>query len=185
MSYSPDGVPQRGWFSRNWLWFVPVLLVFLGLLVCGGGCVLSLMFSDRLIALGVPEIDQAVSTIQGNAEAREALGEPIERDGMPTRVEQNVSGQTITREIGFNVKGPKGTASVDMESETVGTTPTLKRIDVTLSDGRVLHVLESDASDEAAATSDGDEATEGAEATTVTEAPSEGSTESDTPPAPE
>ncbi|MBL9124717.1 MAG: hypothetical protein JNG90_13860 [Planctomycetaceae bacterium] len=112
--------PQKGWFGRNWLWFVPTI-VLLPLCLCGGLCVGVPYFAMRGLAeSGAYKI--ALETVQQNAEVKEALGEPIEAKLIPFGAEVDVGGGRKTANIGFQVQGPKGSAIVaSTSSKEVGT----------------------------------------------------------------
>lgn len=141
MSYAPDAAPERGWFGRNWLWFVPLMLLLLAVVACGGCVALGVLFGERFAAAAIqmmPEFQQAMTILGENAEVREALGEPVEMDGLPTKMDQGFSGQTITRAIAFRAKGPKASATVELDSETVGSNVRITRLEVSLPDGKTL-----------------------------------------------
>ena len=76
-----EQVQQKSWFKRNWLWFVPtmgcltlIVLFFLGI----GSLILGVtsMISDSEPA------QYALEKASTNPIVLEALGEPIEKDGM-------------------------------------------------------------------------------------------------------
>jgi hypothetical protein len=64
--------PQRGWFGRNWKWFVPVFLL---LVVVIGGGVGYYMIYQRVF--NHEAYQQAMAKILENKEIKEFLGEPI------------------------------------------------------------------------------------------------------------
>ena len=74
MSHVPDSSmppayaapPRKGWFGRNWLWFVPTI-VLLPICLCGGMCVVVPYFAMRgLSESGAYKL--ALDTVQQNAE---------------------------------------------------------------------------------------------------------------------
>ena len=106
--------PRKGWFGRNWLWFVPTV-VLLPICLCGGLCVGVPYFAMRGLAeSGAYKI--ALETVQQNAAVKEALGEPVEGELIPIGAEIDASGGVKEANIGFQVQGPKGSAIVASSS---------------------------------------------------------------------
>lgn len=104
---------QKGWFARNWLWFVPVsgcLIVIVGILVVAGGLVwgVSNMVSDS------DAYQVAMEQAQNNQMVVDLLGEPIEKNGMTSANIQWNNG-TKTSELGIPIKGPEGEAIIYVE----------------------------------------------------------------------
>jgi len=66
------GKPPRGWFSRNWKWFVPVLI--LSIIVAGGGGYAGWFFQR---VLGHEAYKHVMSKIRENKDIIARLGEPI------------------------------------------------------------------------------------------------------------
>jgi hypothetical protein len=64
--------PQRGWFGRNWKWFLPVLILLL--IVLGGGVYAAWEFNK---VLGHEAYKKAMAKIRENEEIKKSLGEPI------------------------------------------------------------------------------------------------------------
>jgi hypothetical protein len=66
------GKPPRGWFSSNWKWFVPVLLLLI--LLVGGGIAYYLIYQR---VFSHEAYQQSMSKILENKEIKESLGEPV------------------------------------------------------------------------------------------------------------
>jgi hypothetical protein len=64
--------PQRGWFGRNWKWFVPVFILLV--IVLGGGGYAAWQFNK---VLGHEAYQKAMVKIRENEEIKKSLGEPI------------------------------------------------------------------------------------------------------------
>ncbi len=106
--------PRKGWFGRNWLWFIPTV-VLLPICLCGGLCVGVPYFAMRGLAeSGAYKI--ALETVQQSAEAKEALGEPIEGKLIPFGAVVEAGGGAKEATIGFQVQGPKGSGIVASKS---------------------------------------------------------------------
>jgi hypothetical protein len=97
---------QRSWFRKNWLWFVPVLL--LTVIVLGGGAVYWSLFL-RIYRLDLCQA--AMRTIQADRDLQKTLGQPIQVVYRPTR-EAAPSGRIEDDEIDllWRIEGPNGEA---------------------------------------------------------------------------
>ena len=100
---------QRGWWSRNWLWFLPTLLLSCVLLCCGCPAGIGLWFLNQAFKLEVYQT--AMQKIKTDETLRQELGEPIETLHWPPpafRVEQHDHrGEADMR---WEIAGPKGHA---------------------------------------------------------------------------
>ena len=101
---------RRGWFRRNWRWFVPALL--LTIVVVGGGA-LYWAFFVRVYNLNVCQ--SAMRTIAADKGVQETLGQPIKnvfwpsRETMPNaRIEENEI------DVIWNIEGPKKQAKAHL-----------------------------------------------------------------------
>ncbi|AKF83368.1 Cytochrome oxidase complex assembly protein 1 [Myxococcus fulvus] len=114
MDATPEGslVPQRGWWSRNWKWVVPVGC--LGMLA-SCGCL-----GFAMVGLGVKSLSNmgaytdAVAIAQSDAQVRRALGAPIQT-GLPKQsAVQSINGQTHAK-FTIPLDGPQadGTLFID------------------------------------------------------------------------
>lgn len=106
--------PQKSWLGRNWLWFVPVV-VLLPVCACGGICGGSFLFIMQTMKnSGAYKL--ALETTQENPAVKAALGEPVEETWMTFGA---VSTNTATggeANLVFRVQGPDGAAMVECEA---------------------------------------------------------------------
>ena len=68
----PAKQKRRGWFRRNWKWFVPAMLLTI---IVGGGGVLYWALFTRVYNLDVCQ--SAMRTIAADKGLQKALGQPI------------------------------------------------------------------------------------------------------------
>jgi hypothetical protein len=104
---------KQGWWSRNWKWFVPV--VCLGALVICIGCIVLLIIvirgaSSELIK-STDVCQQAMTELQANAQAVEALGTPIEI-GVGVGGSYEVTGPSGSADLSIPVSGPEGSGTL-------------------------------------------------------------------------
>jgi hypothetical protein len=100
---------KRGWFRRNWLWFVPTLLIAIVLL---GGCVAYWGLFLRVYQLDVYQ--EAMKHIQADQGMCKTLGEPIGPANWPApaaRVEDS------EKDIRWHIQGPKGNAAAHVNAK--------------------------------------------------------------------
>ena len=126
--------PRRGWWSRNWLWFVPTVLVLLLLLF--GGCVAGL-FWIGLRAVREPH-QMALEQVQSDAQVVKRLGEPIEQVGWLPVVQGDVRGGQGSISLDFDVAGPDGEAHVRTQARMIDAAWGLTTVEVTFEDGQRL-----------------------------------------------
>lgn len=103
---------RRGWWSRNWKWFVPVGclgLVLLGVLAAAG------LFFGIMGGIKRSEVFQmALERARSSPAAVEALGEPIE-PGWWVSGSVNVSGAAGEASLAAPVSGPQGEGKLYVE----------------------------------------------------------------------
>lgn len=117
---------QPGWFGRNWLWFVPLILS--PFCLCGV-CVAGL----TIFGLSQGELYmKSLETVQASPQVQEALGSPIEPVPFQAEISSNTTNGVTTGECTYTVKGSKGTASVHAVAEKSGDTWTYKEHTVTI-----------------------------------------------------
>ncbi|HZN91644.1 MAG TPA: cytochrome c oxidase assembly factor Coa1 family protein [Myxococcales bacterium] len=131
-------IPQGGWWSRNWKWFVPVGCLSL-LATCGcciGGSVLftfNSMKSSRAY-------QEALARAKADPDVQAALGQPIEAGLM---VNFNVSarnGETVTR-ARIPLQGPRGEGSLHLVARERGKEVIrFERLDVLAPNNQVIHL---------------------------------------------
>lgn len=146
----PGQPPRRGWWSRNWLWFVPTLLLVMILLCCGcpGGIffwVVNQVYKSEVFTT-------AMQKIQANDEVKHALGEPITTVRWPPpafSVEQ--SGGRGETDIRWEIKGPKGSAKAHAKARLAGERWEMVILEVVLPDGKKVSLASAGGDDEAPA----------------------------------
>ena len=130
-----------------------IILIILAVLLlgCGGLCAGCLYVAGRTAKEAGKAIEEAVklggaydtteSTVRGDPQVIDRLGEPIEMTSMPKRQnngEYKTSGETFQ----FDIKGSKGTAIVSAVATAPDKTSPFKvtKITVTFNDGSVVDV---------------------------------------------
>lgn len=119
MSHVPDpnvppgyaAPPKKGWFGRNWWWFIPGI-VLLPICLCGGICGGGFLYLQQQVK-GSGAFRIALEQVQNNDEVKQALGEPITESFLATGAvteDSNTGGNAI---VTFQVSGPKGSAMVE------------------------------------------------------------------------
>ena len=100
---------KRGWWSRNWKWFVPVGC--LSMLVVGA-VVIVLIVSLVFGALKSSDVyKQALAKATSNPTVINELGEPIEA-GWVVSGSISVSGSSGEADIAIPISGPKKSATI-------------------------------------------------------------------------
>ena len=125
---------RRGWFGRNWLWFVPVLLALLILFGAGWG---YWVFFGRVYCLD--EYRSAMEKIEGSDQLRSKLGEPILAAGWPPpspRLEDR------EREVRWDIQGPKGRAKAHILARLMQGNWEFVIMEVTFTDGRKVSLVD-------------------------------------------
>ncbi|SEC27343.1 Cytochrome oxidase complex assembly protein 1 [Tenacibaculum sp. MAR_2009_124] len=97
---------QKSWFSRNWLWFIPVsgCLGIILLFIFGIGA--AIFGVSNMINNATP-VEYALEQANSNNKVLSALGNPIEKDGFPNG---NISLHNNDGKVDFSIpiKGSKG-----------------------------------------------------------------------------
>jgi hypothetical protein len=158
MDTVPEGslVPQRGWWSRNWKWMVPVGC--LGIVASCGclGAVLAYAGFSSLSKMGA--YTEAVALATGDAQVQRALGAPID-PGLPRQ--SSVSSNNGRTEARFTIPldGPKadGTLQVDAEQAEGGAEWHYRKLAVEVEDGTVIDLRDDAPSAEPGEDEPGDE----------------------------
>lgn len=125
--------PPRGWFGRNWLWFVPTVII-LPILLCGGCIGGSLLLYLNTVKSSQP-YQQALARIRENAELKEKLGEPIEEATAFPNAQWSLDNNRESAKIQFSVKGPKSDGNVEVEAVAVDGSWSFEKLEVALQDG--------------------------------------------------
>jgi len=103
---APAATPTRGWFSRNWKWFVPASFAMLAALTA------IAVFAFVQVRLhryrSHPAYVMALAAVRESEKVQSRLGEPIEQSGwFPQR-----QGEIGELTLNFTVTGPKESAAV-------------------------------------------------------------------------
>lgn len=98
-------VPQRGWWSRNWKWFVPTGCFTLFVLFVAFITLIVLVVFGAMKSTDVYKT--ALRRAQQHPEVVEALGSPID-DGLFLSGSTNVNGASGSAELAIPISGPKG-----------------------------------------------------------------------------
>lgn len=136
-----DQKPRRGWFRRNWLWFVPTL--FLATILLCGGCLSVfgyLGYNQYIAALCESSVyKKSFAKTTADAAVQSEVGQPIELVKWPPPVFADTDSGT---EILCDLKGPKGVAKMqvrlrknDGRVETKIILPSGKQLSFDVSDG--------------------------------------------------
>ena len=102
---SAASVPQRGWWSRNWKWFVPTGCLTLFVLFLAFIALIVLVVFGAMKSTDVYKT--ALSRAQQHPEVVEALGSPVD-DGMFVSGSTDVNGASGNAELAIPISGPKG-----------------------------------------------------------------------------
>jgi Cytochrome oxidase complex assembly protein 1 len=100
---------QKGWFGRNWKWFVPVGCLSMVLVVVA---VVAAVIYFAFGAMKSSEVYQeALTKTKSNQAVVRELGEPIEA-GWQISGSFNVSGDSGNADVKIPVSGPKKSGSI-------------------------------------------------------------------------
>ena len=130
--------PPRGWWSRNWKWFVPVgCLGILALFVLGIFGIVTIVFR----AMKSSDVyREAFERAQNSPEVQAALGTPIE-DGWWMSGQINVTNDTGNANIVIPISGPKGKGSIHAVATKDGGKWTYSRLEVQVEGGQTINLL--------------------------------------------
>lgn len=106
--------PRKGWFGRNWLWFIPSI-VLLPICLCGGLCGGGFLYLRQTV-VNSGAYALTLEKLRENAEVKAALGEPIEETWMTMGGVNMTSDQGSHATLMIRVQGSKAGAMVESES---------------------------------------------------------------------
>jgi hypothetical protein len=108
----------RGWFRRNWKWFIPSMLLTVVLL---GAIALFGYFQIRSYGYRAnPAYQAALAAVQESPRAQERLGQPIvDSDWFPQGLIDTGDGTLGEALFNFTVSGPKASAEVATQGRMV------------------------------------------------------------------
>lgn len=102
-------VPRRGWWSRNWKWFVPTGCLSLFVLFLAFIALIVFVVFGALKSTDVYRT--AVMRAKANPAVAEALGSPL-HEGMFLSGSANTSGGAGTADLSIPISGPKGEGTI-------------------------------------------------------------------------
>ena len=110
-----EQVQQKSWFSKNWMWLVPVggCLTIILLFVFGIGALIFGVFG--MLTNSTP-YEYALEQAKTNSQVIELLGTPIDTDGI---MQGNISFENDEGSADFKIpiKGPKGKAKIIVRAQ--------------------------------------------------------------------
>jgi len=105
----PAPRPQRGWFGRNWKWFVPLVIV-LPIIVCCGGVTAIVGGVFGMIKSSEP-YKHALAQAQSNPQVVAAVGTPIKASFFAGG-NINLNNDAGNADLVIPVTGPKGAGTI-------------------------------------------------------------------------
>ena len=106
---TPQALPRRNWFERNWKWFIPsgclTIIVLLLAFVAG---VLSIV-EVSLKSSGA--YTQALALAQANSQVSDKIGRPL-KPGWFVSGSININGDSGDADISIPISGPKGKGTI-------------------------------------------------------------------------
>lgn len=145
-----DQKPRKGWFGRNWLWFVPLVILLPVLCCCGGPLALIWFGVGQVFEL--PPYKDTIAIVEQNTEVQNALGTPIESPesfmDLVTMMQGggelnfNQVGSQMTFDANVPLTGPNGSATLYIQAEStdaINWTYTVQQVE--LPDGTVIDLI--------------------------------------------
>ena len=105
--------PKRepSWFSRNAIWFIPLMIFLIVVpILCGG---VLFFFAKTAMHLVHGPRDAAVQAMMSNDRVVAVMGEPIDGAEFVTIRDMQINNDDGSMEIGFEAAGPNSKADVD------------------------------------------------------------------------
>ena len=121
---------QASWWSRNWKWFVPVLILVILLITCFSCIGVGWRLLSRWDRL--EPIPQAMQAINQDQQLIAALGQPIETGTLPSDMHFNYTNHTGTASATFPIVGPNDRATVQLDANYDGTQWTFDQLIITI-----------------------------------------------------
>jgi hypothetical protein len=129
--------PKRGWWSRNWLWFVPTVLLVLVVFCCG--CPLGFAFWAFGRMYDMPPLNDAMQKIQSNETLTKELGQPIKPAYWPPPQFQPADREM---DIRWEIQGPNGQARAHLKTRMMNGQWEPVTLEVILADNRKISIAE-------------------------------------------
>ncbi len=132
--------PKKGWFGRNWKWFVPVGC--LGPLLVCGGCGGFFVFGIFSALKSSEAYTQSLAKAKASPQVIAALGDNIE-PGMAIGGSVNLNNNNGTADVIYSISGSKGEAAVHCTGVKENGKWTFNVMDVTVvGTGEIIDLLE-------------------------------------------
>ena len=118
-TFPPDQQPkvifpkrERSWFSRNALWFIPLMIFLVGTpVLCAGSLIL---FGRTAMHIVLGPRDAAIEAMGAQPEVTAKMGSPIEVSNSHVNFnDMQIKNDSGSVHIEFDAKGPKQGAEVD------------------------------------------------------------------------
>ena len=106
--------PKKGWWGRNWKWFVPSGCLIM-VLLCGGGFYGIFSFGLKMIKGSEPYV-ATMEAVRDSDLVIDAIGEPIEESGIP-QAQVVDSGNTGSFTGTIPISGPKADAIIRVAAQ--------------------------------------------------------------------
>jgi hypothetical protein len=131
---APPKPAARGWFSRNWKWFLPATI---GAAIALAGITAFAYIQVRSYRYRQnPAYQTALAEVQANKQVQDLLGEPIVDSDWNPQGGYDRHGETITgARFNFTVSGPRGHAEVTTEARVVDAQWAVSRLELLTVDG--------------------------------------------------
>ncbi|HEX4638834.1 MAG TPA: cytochrome c oxidase assembly factor 1 family protein [Chthoniobacterales bacterium] len=137
---TPPPPPRKGWWSRNWKWFVPTgcfTLIALGVLLVV--CMVLFVFG---VLKSSDVYKTAVARAKDDQRVTAALGTPI-REGMVPSGSTKVNGPSGEANIAIPISGPKGKGTIYAEATKASGEWTFSKLEVKIDNGDTIDLNES------------------------------------------
>ncbi len=159
MSWQQHGPakPPKGWFGRNWLWFVPTIILLPLLCCCGGGGLLIWYGIGQFKEM--PPFKDSVIAAEQDPRVQQALGSNITAMGFieaaqaGKELQFNTSTNNLATEVDMSIpiKGSAGTGMLIVEAQStdgVTWTYTVREVQIDAT-GEVIDLVNSTSVDPA------------------------------------
>jgi hypothetical protein len=132
----------RGWFGRNWKWFLPAM--FAAVVALAGLAVFGYVQVRAYHYRANPAYQAALAEVQASDEIQQRLGEPIvDSDWNPQgAIDLRNNGAMGEARFNFTVSGPEGHGDVTADGRMVDGDWALARLEVLFGDGERVRLTE-------------------------------------------
>lgn len=139
--------PEKSWFGRNWLWFVPVVILLPVMCCCGGGGMLAWWGLGQMQNLP-PYVDSVAAAEQDPA-VQQALGTPVSvptvfgfPNGGTFNLKTDNAGTQFVAKLPLDGSAASGTLHVEANSlDNLNWTYTVREVVLNDASGTVIDLL--------------------------------------------